>query len=40
MIGYGSEEELRNAGADYLAYSVKAIGDIVIRIAENDQSLT
>ncbi|WP_379152651.1 HAD family hydrolase [Paenibacillus sp. sgz5001063] len=31
MIGYGSEAELQNAGADDIAYDVKDIGDIISR---------
>ncbi|MNC37135.1 5'-nucleotidase [compost metagenome] len=32
LIGYGSEEELQSAGADYIARDVKDIGDIISRI--------
>ncbi|WP_410511359.1 HAD-IA family hydrolase [Paenibacillus sp. BR2-3] len=31
-FGYGSEEELRNAGADHIAYQVQDIQDIVSRV--------
>ncbi|MNI13715.1 5'-nucleotidase [compost metagenome] len=34
LIGYGSEEELRSAGADYIARNVKDIGDIILHIHE------
>lgn len=29
MVGYGSEEELRSAGADYIAYNVEDMGKII-----------
>ncbi|WP_233183182.1 HAD family hydrolase [Paenibacillus sonchi] len=32
LIGYGSEEELQSAGADYIARNVKEVGDIILHI--------
>ncbi|MBW4080731.1 HAD family hydrolase [Paenibacillus sp. S150] len=35
LVGYGSETELRTAGADYIARNVKEIGEIISRIDAN-----
>ena len=35
LFGYGSEEELSAAGADYIAYSVEEVGEIISRYDVN-----
>lgn len=36
LFGYGSEEELSAAGADSIAHTVEEVGDIILRLRQNE----
>lgn len=36
LFGYGSEEELSAAGADTIAHTVEEVGDIILRLRQNE----